>query len=95
MKIYLIILPLDGGGLRWEWTGCAPPHSLPLPPGEGEMTGNSKHQFQMTKTTFHFVEFRPLEVICDLVLNVFYLVFLLAKISNGSPRTKAASAQRL
>ena len=40
----------------------------PLPPGEREMTGNSKHQFQMTKTTFHFVEFRPLEVIRDLVL---------------------------
>ena len=40
----------------------------PLSPGEREMTGNSKHQFQMTKTTFHFVELRPLEVICDLVL---------------------------
>jgi hypothetical protein len=68
IKIYLIILPLDGGGLRWEWTGCAPPYPLPLPLGEREMTGNSKHQFQMTKTTFHFVEFRSLEVICDLVL---------------------------
>ena len=40
MKIYLIILPLDGGGLRWGWTECAPPHSRPLPQGEREMTGN-------------------------------------------------------
>ena len=35
MKIYLIILPLDGGGLRWGWTKCAPPH----PQGEKERTG--------------------------------------------------------
>ena len=40
MKIYLIILPLDGGGLRWGWTECAPPHPRPLPQGEREMTGN-------------------------------------------------------
>jgi hypothetical protein len=38
MSIDLIILPLDGGGLRWGWTRCAPPHPLPLPPEEREMT---------------------------------------------------------
>jgi len=43
-----IILPLDGGGLRWGWTwyvspsplraiGSSEPEAHPLPPGEREI----------------------------------------------------------
>jgi hypothetical protein len=34
MKIYLIILPLDGGGLRWGGKMCSP--SPPPSPARGE-----------------------------------------------------------
>jgi hypothetical protein len=33
----LLVLPLDGGGLRWGWTCIFPPHPHPLPPGEREI----------------------------------------------------------
>jgi hypothetical protein len=33
-KLPTIILPLDGGGLRWGWTWHISPHPRPLPQGE-------------------------------------------------------------
>jgi len=40
MKIAsIILLPLDGGGLRWGWTWYGPPHPPPLPPEERGITG--------------------------------------------------------
>jgi len=29
--------PSDGGGIRWGWPGCVPPHPHPPPQGEREM----------------------------------------------------------
>jgi len=35
-----MLLPLDGGGVRWGWPSPVPPHPYPLPPGEREMIGD-------------------------------------------------------
>src|SRR3972149_7129228 len=38
-KLRSIILPLDGGGLRWGWTKYIPPYPHPLPPRGAGDTG--------------------------------------------------------
>ena len=82
MKIYRIILPLDGGGLRWGWTGCAPPHPRPLPLrlparsrfGEGRGEGDDglfSMQSEFSKFKFLRCLFRTFGIVLfGIVLNL-------------------------